>query len=64
MERKVDPRKLKRYEIKMLGGHAKFERYSAYVEGCSAGYYKRPKRNPYPPGVRHNEWERGYKIAE
>lgn len=58
----VDPRKLKRYETKALGGHAACARYEAYEAGSNAGYMSRWKRgrNPYPPGRRHDEWSRAY----
>lgn len=63
-QRAIDPRKEKRYEIKMIGGHALVAHYDAYLRGCDDGYFQRPKRNPYPAGRRHREYERGYQIAE
>ena len=43
--------------------------YEAYNLGSDAAYNPRLKGhgyrcNPYPPGRRHDEWERGYKTAD
>ncbi len=59
----MDRRKEKRYDTKMVGGHAAEACYVAYVNGCDVGYYKRNTNNPYPPGKRHNAFERGRNIA-
>lgn len=38
--------------------------YEAYLEGGAAHYYRQGKRNPYPPGRRHDEYERGWRTAD
>lgn len=58
----VDPRKEKRFFRKNGMDHPV---YLAWLEGQDAGDdHRKPKRNPYPPGRRHDEWERGYNAAD
>lgn len=38
--------------------------YKAYSCGEAAAYSSRPSRNPYPAGKRHDEWQRGYVMAD
>ena len=38
--------------------------YDAWNFGCWAGQFRRSKCNPYPPGRRHDEWQRGYDVTE
>ena len=33
----------------------------AYYEGMDAADWR--GQNRYPPGIRHDEWERGFKVA-
>lgn len=56
-----DPRKIKRIERKVFGNDAV---YGAWLEGQEAGDTGKPYRNPYPPGRRHNEYKRGYDLAD
>ena len=52
-------RKLKRVERGMIS-----RVYDAWSRGESDAYEGRPKRNIYPPGRRHDEYERGYNLAD
>lgn len=55
-------RKLRRYERKMLGSDYPIVLAHYLGEGHhDAGM---PKRNPYPSGRRHDEYERGYDLAD
>ncbi len=54
------PRKEKKYITAMMGGHAAEAMYRAHGIGERDAYTQRPKRNPYPPGRRHDEYERSY----
>ena len=56
----VDPRKEKRAMRKMGMSDPVYE---AYCLGEAAGSKKNP-HNPYPPGRRYNEWERGLKLSD
>lgn len=38
--------------------------YEALMLGDEHAYNGKPKRNPYPPGRRHDEYERGYLTAD
>ncbi|QIG71270.1 hypothetical protein EVB32_163 [Rhizobium phage RHph_TM39] len=58
-ENGIDPRKVKRYEASHLDPV-----HWAYVEGSDAGYFNYGNRNPYPPGRRHDEYNRGYEISK
>ena len=60
---RTDHRALKRFEIKGLGGYAHLAAYQAYCLGQEAAAHER-RRNPYPPGRRHDEWERGRREKE
>lgn len=51
-----DPRRLKKL---CRGSHVEL----AFDLGHCDGYRGRSKRNPYPPGRRHNEYERGYELS-
>lgn len=54
-----DPRKMKRmYRAEGLDDPLQY----AYEWGHYAKMMKWPTRNPFPPGVRHDEWERGYAL--
>lgn len=50
-------RKMKRHESKNDGGPV----YHAYNYGCQCGDTGNGRRNPYPAGRRHDEFERGYR---
>lgn len=54
-----DPRKLKRHENQHQDAL-----YEAFICGDQAGCYAKHPRNPYPPGKRHTEWDRGFKLAD
>lgn len=54
-----DPRKLKRY----LRRHCD-PLYEAYINGQYDAESRRGARNPYPPGRRHGEYERGAALAD
>jgi len=41
-----------------------FATYEAFCLGGAAHYDRRGKRNPYPPGRRHDEYERGFNEAD
>lgn len=62
-------RGLKKFEIKGLGGHARVAAEEAYHLGYHAYNENRwnrfgfKKQNPYPKGVRHDNWDRGYRHA-
>lgn len=69
----MDWRREKKADIYgQLGGHAAAAKYLAWVEGCWWGEIDRiysqrrgkVKKNPYPPGKRHDEWQRGYDLAD
>lgn len=60
MDINTDRRKLNRHITKMMGGHAAEAMYLAYGLGEADAYRQRPNRNPYPPGRRHDEYERSY----
>jgi hypothetical protein len=51
-------RREKRFHRRGLGdgGQAMYE---AWLLGCWAADFRPGKRNPYPPGKRHDEFERG-----
>lgn len=55
----VNRRKLKRYENKMMPDYPIYE---AHCLGEWAAYYgsKRDRINPYPPGRRHDTWNRAF----
>jgi hypothetical protein len=55
-------RKLKRYENKMFGSDR--EVYRAWNLGQYDAERGNPKRNPFPNGRRHREYERGYDLAD
>lgn len=60
-----DVRKWKRMERK---AGADDPMYNAWIEGQDAAMYgphltARERRNPYPPGKRRTEWDRGYAVA-
>lgn len=55
-----DPRKMKRYERKMLGDGVHY----AFQLGMSDGEWRKEPRNPFPKGRRHDEYERGYRLAD
>lgn len=56
-----DPRKLKRF----FRRNGLFDPvYEALMLGDEHAYNGKPKRNPYPPGRRHDEYERGYLTAD
>lgn len=57
----ADPRRIKRIERKALGMDAV---YGAWLEGQATGDAGKPYRNPYPAGRRHNEFKRGYDLAD
>lgn len=54
-----DPRKLKKIE-RNHGGPLEM----AYYRGEWDAEMRHGKRNPYPKGRRHDEYERGYKLAD
>lgn len=57
-------RAVKKMEIKANGGHAAAAVHNAYYAGLNEGAYgckHKPKRNPYPAGVRHDSWDRGFR---
>lgn len=54
----VDPRKEKRF-FRKNGQDDPV--YYAWIAGQFAAEIGKPKRNPYPPGRRHDEFERGYR---
>lgn len=58
----IDPRKEKRYVRKMWGRDQVV--YEAYTLGEYHADAGKPKRNPYPPGRRHDEYERGYNLSD
>jgi hypothetical protein len=51
---KVDWRRIKRREREVSDPV-----YEAYVQGQANSYMRHPIANPYPPGRRHDEFERG-----
>jgi len=56
----TDYRAIKKHELKYTGGPL----YQAYILGQEAAYADKPKRNPYPAGRRHDEYELGYNQAD
>ena len=40
------------------------ETYRAFTWGEGDAYIGRPKRNPFPPGRRHDEYDRGFDLAD
>lgn len=58
--RMTDVRAIKKHERKHIGGPL----YDAYIMGQEAAYVNKPKRNPYPAGRRHDEYEMGYNQAD
>lgn len=38
------------------------ESYVAYLNGQHYGSFRSSKQNPYPPGLRHDEFERGRMV--
>lgn len=61
----IDVRKQKRIDRKWSCGATQ----EAFDLGCAAAIYPhrlppRLQRNPYPPGIRYDEWERGYATAD
>ncbi len=38
--------------------------YLAYLAGGYQAERRNPRPNPYPPGKRHDEFERGFKSAD
>lgn len=59
-----DPRQFKRYVVRMQGGHAAAALQAAYDAGCWAAYARRPVRNPYPAGKRHDTFEYGRRSSD
>ena len=57
----MDPRKEKR-AFRRMGQEDHV--YFAWIAGQYHGDTGQPKRNPYPPGRRHDEYERGYNEAD
>lgn len=55
----VNWRKLKRAENVLIEKPALYE---AHCRGCHSSYLSgnRKRRNPYPPGRRHNEWQKSF----
>lgn len=57
-------RKLKKFEGKMYPPPIQAYYEGEYAGGRPMHLPKRLRTNPYPPGRRHDEWERGYKLAD
>jgi hypothetical protein len=55
----VNWRKVKAYENRYISPVQ-----AAYYQGEFAGYSHKPRLNPYPAGRRHDEWNRGYNLAD
>lgn len=55
-------RKEKRFFRQQMGSQGPL--YDAYCQGEYAAYRLRRARNPYPPGRRHDEWQRGFDLAD
>jgi len=55
-------RAVRKYETKMLGGHTAVANGNAYDRGYREGAYnsRSTRGNPYPAGVRHDNWDRGF----
>lgn len=58
-----------RREKRFLRKNGHTETYEAYQLGHNAAMYgnampKRLRTNPYPPGVRHDNWQRGYDQSD
>lgn len=56
----TDPRKEK-HLCRRMGLTATFV---AYEMGCENGYRRKPRPNPYPKGIRHDEFNRGQAGAD
>lgn len=54
-----DPRKVKKFERGLYN-----ELEVAFGRGQSQPLYRKPRPNPYPPGKRHDEYERGLRLAD
>jgi len=54
----------RRAEKRMLRKMGHTELYFAYNRGNDDAYRGKNKNNIYPPGKRHDEYERGYGIAD
>lgn len=53
----IDRRREKRY-------HRMSQSVVAYYRGSSDGDWMTAPKNPYPPGIRHDEYERGFRSAD
>lgn len=53
-----------RKEKRFFGRRSDLPVQAAYDEGsCYRLFGRKPRTNPYPPGRRHDEWNRGYSQA-